>query len=82
MITWKPWAEKEVGSIADVVENEKTGLLVRAKDAGALTVALGRLVGDMALSDRLAKQGRASVFQNCSIRQGIQGFERLYQNLC
>ena len=34
----------EVGSVADIVDNENTGLIVPAKNSEALEVALRRLV--------------------------------------
>ncbi len=78
----KPVLTTEVGSIADIVNDEETGLLVPAKNSEALAAALRRLVGDLSLRDRLGKQGREAVYQNQSIKKGIQGFERLYQSLC
>ncbi len=82
MALGKPILTTEVGSVADIVDNENTGLMVPAKNSEALVVALRRLVGDHALRDRLARQGREAVYRNHSIKKGIQGFERVYLSLC
>ncbi len=44
----------EVGGIPDVIEHEKTGLLVPPSDAEALAKAIVRLLTEPGLSDRLA----------------------------
>jgi len=40
------------------VQDGETGLLVPAEDANALRAAMGRLLGDQALRDRLGGAGR------------------------
>ncbi|HEV2974715.1 MAG TPA: glycosyltransferase family 4 protein [Solirubrobacteraceae bacterium] len=49
----------DVGDLPEVVENERTGLLVPPGDADALAHALARLVGDPALAARLGEAGHA-----------------------
>ncbi len=48
-----------VGSVPEIVEDGRTGLLVPAGDAPALEAALRRLVGDPQLRESLAGNGRA-----------------------
>lgn len=48
-----------VGALPEIVEDEKTGLLVPAKNAKALASALERLLTDPALRARLGDQARA-----------------------
>jgi glycosyltransferase involved in cell wall biosynthesis len=53
----RPVVASRVGGIADIVEDEKTGLLVPEKDSRALSQALHRLLSDPILSQRLAEEG-------------------------
>ena len=53
-----PVIASESGGIVDIVRHERTGLLVKPGDAGALADAIDRLASDGALRDRLARDGR------------------------
>lgn len=63
----------DVGGPAEILEDERTALLVKPKDAGALAGALIRLVRDDALRARLAREAarevRASWLWPCVIGQ-------------
>jgi glycosyltransferase involved in cell wall biosynthesis len=48
-----------VGGLAEIVEHERTGLVVPVDDPGALAAALARLSSDPALRARLGEHGRA-----------------------
>ena len=48
-----------VGSVADIVVDGETGLLVPVGDADGLAAALERLIGDPDLRERLGRQARA-----------------------
>ena len=50
-----------VGGIPDIVEDEKTGLLVPPGDAAALADALVRLLSDRSLAERLGSSARYAV---------------------
>jgi glycosyltransferase involved in cell wall biosynthesis len=54
----RPVVASRVGGLPEVVEDERTGLLVAPGDAGALAAALSRLRGDAPLRARLGESGR------------------------
>ena len=57
MASGRPVVASNVDGIPDAVLDGQTGLLVRPDDAGALAIALERLVADPALADRLGAMG-------------------------
>jgi glycosyltransferase involved in cell wall biosynthesis len=76
-----PVVATEVGGTNEVVENERTGLLVRASDASALANAIGRVIADAALADRLADAGNARVRREFSVDVMVRQVEELYAEL-
>lgn len=62
----KPVVASAVGGLLDLVEHERTGLLVPPRDPRALREALDRLLGDEALRRRLGAAGRQRVERLCS----------------
>src|SRR5262249_13978942 len=46
-----------------VVRHEETGLLVPARDPGAIAAAIKRLLGDKELAGRLARNGRVEAYK-------------------
>ncbi len=54
-----PVVSTPMGGIPDIVEHDRTGLLVPPNDASALATALTALAADPALAERLAVAGRA-----------------------
>jgi glycosyltransferase involved in cell wall biosynthesis len=70
-----------VGGIPEVVEPEKTGLLVPPRDASALGAAVVRLLRDEPLRDRLAQAGRVRVEQRFTADRMVQETLDVYQRL-
>jgi MMP alpha-(1->4)-mannosyltransferase len=50
-----------VDAIPEIIEDGTNGILVEPDDARALAVAIGRLLGDAALRERLGRAGRRQV---------------------
>jgi glycosyltransferase involved in cell wall biosynthesis len=71
----------DVGDVSEIVQNGETGLLVRAEDPTALADAIGRLLGDADLRQRLGEQGRQRVLRHFTADHMTRGFERLYEEL-
>ncbi|HKO15620.1 MAG TPA: glycosyltransferase [Gemmatimonadaceae bacterium] len=70
-----------VGGLAEVVEDEKTGLLVPPGDPVALAAALARLIESVELRDRLASAARERVLANFTTERAARAFEGLYREL-
>ncbi len=67
-----------VGGIADVVEHERTGLLVPPGDVGALADAIARLAADPGERSRMGAAGRQSVVARFSHERLVEDIDRLY----
>jgi glycosyltransferase involved in cell wall biosynthesis len=70
-----------VGGIPEVVEDERTGLLVPPRNASALGKAIIRLLRDPALSSRLAAAGRERVEQRFTADRMVQDTLDVYRRL-
>jgi alpha-maltose-1-phosphate synthase len=62
----KPVVTTNVAPIPESVENGRTGLLVPPGDATSLSAAIGKLMGDQALSESMGREGRMAVLERYS----------------
>jgi glycosyltransferase involved in cell wall biosynthesis len=69
-----------VGNIPQIIQPERTGLLVTAGDVTSLTAALGRLVADPPLRMALAKAARAFVVEHYSLPRLGEQVLTFYEN--
>ncbi len=76
-----PVVTTALGGITDIVEHEKTGLLVPPNDADALAAALKRLIDDRALAARLGTAGEKMIEQRFSWPHIVDQFAYLYDSL-
>lgn len=70
-----------VGGLAEVVEHERSGLLVPAEDPTALAAALERLLSDKALRARLASAGRARLDALYHVDTMVDAYVALYSSV-
>lgn len=68
-----------VSGIPELIEDQKSGLLVKEKDAVALADALQRLLEDEALRRRLGKNGRQKVLDEFDIDQNAAQLAHLFE---
>ena len=68
-----------VGGIAELVVDEKTGLLVPARDPVALADALQAMIADTAMAHRLAAAGRLRVLEQHDPKQAARDALDLFQ---
>ncbi len=74
-------AAADVGSVAEAVLGNETGLLVPPEDPAALAAALRRLLADPLLRRRLGGQGRQLVLDRFTAGHMTRAFESLYAEL-
>jgi colanic acid/amylovoran biosynthesis glycosyltransferase len=67
MVTGIPVIATNVGGVAELVESERTGLLVPPADSAALAQAIARYQDDYELRRRVASHGRERVIQHYNI---------------
>lgn len=78
MAAARPVVASAVGGILEVVQHERTGLLVPPGDVDALAAALIRVLTDHETSARMAAAGRALVEARYSFDRMIAALEALY----
>jgi glycosyltransferase involved in cell wall biosynthesis len=68
-----------VGGLVDAVDDGITGLLVPARDVGALRAALERLLGDAELRTRLGAAARAKAEREFSLDAAADALRAVYR---
>jgi glycosyltransferase involved in cell wall biosynthesis len=76
-----PVIATRVGGIPEVVTHNETGLLVEVKDSTALAEAIGRIVKEDGLRERLAQNAKDCVRKNFDIKKTVAETESLYGEL-
>jgi glycosyltransferase involved in cell wall biosynthesis len=72
-----PVVTSRLDGIEELIEHERSGLLIPAGDVGALVTALERLLGDAALRGRLSAAGRATVEERFDRRRNFSQLKEL-----
>jgi glycosyltransferase involved in cell wall biosynthesis len=76
-----PVVATNVAGVPEVVESDRTGLLVPPADPVELGRAMGRLVSDPALCERLARAARAAVLPRFGVDRYVESVVALYDRL-
>lgn len=76
-----PTVGSDVGGIPEIIEHEKTGLLVPPGDSKALATAVNRLLDDPRLAASIAANARKNVIQKFSSDTLGDVYEKFYQKL-
>lgn len=77
----RPIVATDVPGCREIVHDGENGLLVPAKDANALVLALQRLIEDASLRNKMGQRGCALVAEEFSIEHVVQQTLALYQEL-
>jgi len=78
MASGLPVVASKVGGVREIIEDERTGLLVPAGDPRALADQVCRLMADAGLGVRLGSAGRTMVEGRFSFDRMVDAFERVY----
>jgi len=73
-----PVVTTAVNGLGELVVHERTGLVVPEGDPVAIAGALGRLLADRELADRLAAEGRRRVEQTFSLERSVTSLRSLF----
>jgi glycosyltransferase involved in cell wall biosynthesis len=76
-----PVVSTDVGGVAEVVEEGRTGLLAPASDPEGLARHLLRLAADAGLRQRLGRTGRERAFALFSEGEMLEAYDRLYREM-
>ncbi|MEX1045851.1 MAG: glycosyltransferase family 4 protein [Actinomycetota bacterium] len=81
MMRGLPVVAASSAGIPEIVEHERTGLLVPSGDPAALALALRRILADRALRDQLAQSAREFAMSNLRIEDCLDAHFRLYERV-
>jgi glycosyltransferase involved in cell wall biosynthesis len=76
----RPVVATAVGGVPEMVEHEKTGLLVPARDPVALGAAIARILTDHPLADMLARAGHDFVHAHFSLDEMVRSVSAVYED--
>jgi glycosyltransferase involved in cell wall biosynthesis len=78
MALGRPVVASAVGGIPEMIDDERTGLLVPPRDPQALAAAIVRLLTDHPLADMLAKRAHDVVHERFCIQLMVRAIEAIY----
>jgi glycosyltransferase involved in cell wall biosynthesis len=76
----KPIVATDIGGSREIISHGETGLLVPAADPVALAAAVNRLLGDPALSARLAANAKSSIPPRFTLERMIAEYSEIYSS--
>ena len=76
-----PVIASDIGGITDIVQHERTGLLVPPGDETALATALTRVLTDRALSHTLGSAGLRALRESFSWERIVDRWEAVYRRV-
>jgi glycosyltransferase involved in cell wall biosynthesis len=82
MLAGLPVVGTRVGSVAELVVDGGTGLLVERDDVDGLAAALGRLRDDAALRATLGAAGRERARAHYTVEHMARAYEQLWRRVC
>jgi glycosyltransferase involved in cell wall biosynthesis len=77
MASGTPLITSAIGQISEIIKHEENGLLVEPGDAGALTLAMEKIINNPSLSRCLSHNARRDVEQSFSWEQYTGKLENL-----
>jgi len=80
MASGVPAVGSSVAAIPEAIEHERTGLLVPPEDPRALAAAIGRLLDDRTLAERLTRAARERVLTDFDRRRNVARYCSLFSS--
>ena len=77
----RPVVATDVGGVADVVQDGRSGFLVEARDVEGMADRLAELAADPGLRDSFGACGREDVLERYSVPRLVSEIDRLYREL-
>ncbi|MFH1406873.1 MAG: glycosyltransferase family 4 protein [Candidatus Omnitrophota bacterium] len=77
-----PTVASKVGGVLEVIDDGKTGMLVPAKDPGALAEAIEFLLDNKARADAMADEAKKAVFEKFNLYQMAEKILKVYKEIC
>ena len=77
MMCGRPVVATRGGGVTEIIRDGETGLLVPPGDASALASAIGCVLSQPALAERLAQKGREDVSQRFSLEETCRSVSAL-----
>jgi glycosyltransferase involved in cell wall biosynthesis len=81
MSVGRPVVATRVGGMAEMIEHERTGLLVPSGDSRALAHAIDRMLTDPELAARLGEAARRETLGRFSAARSFDSYVGLYRRL-
>ncbi len=69
-----------IGGIPSLIQDEKTGLLVKPQDSKALAEAVIRILSDRELADRIRSEAKENIKQKFNVETMVEDTLRVYSN--
>ena len=82
MASGTPVVASRSGGLADVIEHEKTGLLVPPESADAIASAVVSLIDSPATRESLVAGGRKAYWSHFTPERHVDDIERIYEQVC
>ena len=79
MVYGKPVIATKVGGIPEIVEDGKSGILVPAKNADALSVAMIKLIEHQELREEMSRRSKAIIGDQFDLTKMVKDIESVYE---
>ena len=81
MASGKPVISTEVGAIPEIVDNDKTGIIVPPRDSKAFADAILKLVEDKEVRIKMGMEGRKKAERGYDWDTIVERYEMIYESL-
>ncbi len=73
-----PTISTKVAGVGEIVDHDKSGLLVSPKDPSALAEAIDRILSDPGFASRMGREGRRKAEKEFDIRRNVSDLRNLF----